>query len=1313
MVGRTVERVLLERHLLGDGSPVLLLAGEPGIGKTRLLEETMQRAHGLGWRVLWGGCRRQGREEPYAPVLDVLMHALQRMAPAEQVVALRGCAWLGRLLPDLAGDGNLAEAMALPPQGTLSAADERRLIVESVGRFLANVSAQRGTLLLLDDLQWIGTEALSLLVSLVRGGASTVGASPLRIVGAYRDTELPAGHTLASAWAELAQAGLVTHHMLAPLAPAETRTLLEALLPVEVKPTDAAWIERLAERTGGVPYFVVNFAQKRADERRLAAFTTDKLEEVEAVPWTVRQSVEQRITMLTDASRGVLNAVAVGRVVSVTQLARITGQPEDVVVDALDAATRLRLLEDDQEGGYRFSYDVIREVVEADLTSARRVLLHRQLAAMEQVREEPPGGEVDSSSKVEISTLNELLPADPRTPRTNLPTPLAGFVGREVELALIAERLADPACRLLTLSGLGGCGKTRLALHAAAAQAEPAPLGDQHPFADGVYLVDLAAISAPQTRSVEGAAVAMQRIAVAIGGVVALVFQGVDPVADLAGWLRTRAVLLVLDNMEHLLEGAALLSLLLERSLLAKILVTTRERLRLPGEWVVEVEGLALPEEPADLEQAPASSFYLQLMRQAGAPAPPDVAERAAIVRLCGLTHGLPLALALAARWTPSLTTAAIVRELETGLDLLATDEQHVPERQRSMLAVLQWTWDRLSNEGCTAMRRLAVFQPGFTREAAREVAGVELASLLKLCEGALLSRDPTTGRYRMHELVRQYAAEQLVAHPAEETDMRGRQAAFYAVLVQQVTPALRESVTAQEAIGADIANIRVAWDWAAERADVGLLERMLVGVPRWTELQGLPGRAAEALERVAGRLRATLAQAATPDPSAQRLLGFVLTQQAFDLSMLSAYDRAVHLLEEARELARVTASLHLEARVAYGLGHQLSRQHDLRGAQHWLQQALLLARSAQEPSLEADTLAALGQATMETGEYARARDYFERALPICRAQHDRYREQGIMYCLGMMAHARGDFDSAKWLLEDALQLVHVLGCRNLSEHYLLHALGDVYDEGWGRHLEAEDCFVQSLRLPREIGDRTREGFALAALGRNALYQGDLERATALLDQALSLSRQIGGLASTAMALRGQSLLAHYQGDDRRARQCAEEALAIAGAAAMRPEERQALRLLGHALLGLGDRQAALAAYQRVVDLDNALGITHHRRETATDLAQIALVQGSIAQAMAHVDGILVDLENGAAAGLEEPVLAYLICYRILRAAGDARADGVLAAGSAFLGERAAQFADEVRRARFLGNVPAHRELLVEWQARMAGERVGGEGALA
>jgi DNA-binding SARP family transcriptional activator/predicted ATPase len=924
--------------------------------------------------------------------------------------------------------------------------------------------------------------------------------------------------------------------------------------------------------------------------------------------------------------------------------------------------------------------------------------------------------ELGCAPQPETIALVEELRAGPAAPPSNLPVPSPGFIGREAELALLAEWLADPACRLFTVWGLGGCGKSSLALQAAARQARSAMLPREQRFADGVYLVDLAGVIAPLDQA-HVAATAARRIAVAIGRALGLELRGADPLVPLADWLGTRAVLLLLDNMEHLRAGAAVLSLLLERCPRLTLLVTSREALGVPEEWVLALHGLALPAASGEVEQAEAGRLFVQQLRQSGRWAAPAAADLDEIVRICQVTRGLPLALILAARWAPVLSLAAIARELATGLELLApAGGLLLPERQRSLRVVLQATWARLSVAERRALRRLAVFQPGFTREAAQAVAGVEPATLSMLSEGALVERDPASGRYRVHELVRHYAAEQLARHRAEERDKRAVHAAYYAALVQQVTPGLHQTRTAQEAIAADLANIQLAWDWAVERAEAGLLEQILAGVARWYEMQGLPGQAVEALERAATRLRAALAQAATPDSAVQRLLGFVLVQQAYDLNWLASYERARLLLEEALDLARLTASLELEGRVAFGLGWPLGRQGDLRGTTSWMKRALALARAVRQPDLEADSLMRLGIVAMHAGEYAPAHGHFERALALYRAQDDRYHEMTVAYLLGRMGRERGDFGEAQRILEDALRLIHAMGWQHLADYCVLHELGLLHDEGWGRHMVAEDYLTRDLRRTQETGDRTREGFALAALGRNALYQGDLDRAAALCDRAFSLSREGSSRHSAAMALRGQSLLAHYLGDDRHARRCAEHALEIAQTTGMRREERLALRLLGHALLGLDELPAALVAYQQAADLDETLGFTHLRVETATDLARVALARGDTAQAVERVAAILPDLERGSLAGLEEPALAYLTCYRVLRAAGDGRADEVLAAGHAFLEERAVQFVDEEQRSRFLSNLPAHRKLLApghggdEWRAG-AGEPPAGSGA--
>jgi len=364
LVGRGDEVALVERHLSGGGPPALLLAGEPGIGKTRMLHEAAVRAGGSGWRVLWGGCRRRGEQEPYGPLLDALDRHLRGRSPTQGRADLRGCAWLVRLLPELA-DG----LVDLPPSEMAAAPQEKRLVYRAVRQFLSNAAGPRGTLLLLDDLQWATPDTLDLLATLLGADA----AAPLRVIGVYRDTEVALGHPLSSALADLAHAHLATHHVLAPLSREEVGQLLDSLL--DSREGDRALLrERMMQRSGGVPYFVVSCVQGlRQDHTGCDADT--------AVPWDVAQSIRQRVAVLPQAAREILDTAAVmGRVVPRAILLRAVPHAEDIVVSALAQIRRARLLVDASEETYQFAHDVVREVVEADLDAGCRMALHRQVA---------------------------------------------------------------------------------------------------------------------------------------------------------------------------------------------------------------------------------------------------------------------------------------------------------------------------------------------------------------------------------------------------------------------------------------------------------------------------------------------------------------------------------------------------------------------------------------------------------------------------------------------------------------------------------------------------------------------------------------------------------------------------------------------------------------------------------------------------------------------------------------------------------------------------------------------------------------------
>jgi transcriptional regulator with XRE-family HTH domain/tetratricopeptide (TPR) repeat protein len=366
-VGRARELALFDRHLAGQGPPLLIVTGEPGIGKSRLLQAAAARAVGYGLRVLAGGCGRQGGETPYTPLLEALQGYLLALPPTALRPALEDCAWLVRLLPELAG--GLIEPL---PAWTLPAEQERRLMTDAVKRVLTNIAGPGGILLLLDDLQWAEVDALDLLVTLAR----STPAVPLRIVAAYRDNETREGDPLFRTLGDLVQAGLVIQCKLGPLAPAEAAWLLEQL--VTNAPERRSAIAGAVERVGGVPFFLVSWA-RMLQEDYLGSGAGDA--EQSGVPWTIVQGVRHRLAGLSQDAREVVGIAAVaGRIVPRAVLAQAAERATHDLVEILEELCRSQLIEETGMNGYRFTHDLIREVTEASLSTARRALVHRRVA---------------------------------------------------------------------------------------------------------------------------------------------------------------------------------------------------------------------------------------------------------------------------------------------------------------------------------------------------------------------------------------------------------------------------------------------------------------------------------------------------------------------------------------------------------------------------------------------------------------------------------------------------------------------------------------------------------------------------------------------------------------------------------------------------------------------------------------------------------------------------------------------------------------------------------------------------------------------
>ncbi len=382
LVGRRAELAALEQHLAAEEPILLLLAGEPGIGKSRLLQEVSSRAPALGWSVLHGSCHRRSGQELYAPLLGALERSLQRQTPIQQRQSLQGCAWLARLLPELAEQGlTLSQGWPLSPE------QERRLMFAAVARYLANVAGPAGTLLVLDDLQWAGEDALDLLTFLVR----TPTRPPLKIVGAYRDIEVRTQAPLSLLLTDLAREGLAQRLLLTPLATEEAAALLEAAL-ADLPEQSPHLRQQVMQRAGGVPFFLISCAQALHADPLKGQASTEPIKTPE-VPWSVAELIRQRVAALPAATQELLGMAAIaGRVVPrwlLLAVAVAAGRSESEVLQALEVACQGRLLAEEGEHAYTFPHDLIRETISTDLSAARRAMHHRQIAHALEARGEP------------------------------------------------------------------------------------------------------------------------------------------------------------------------------------------------------------------------------------------------------------------------------------------------------------------------------------------------------------------------------------------------------------------------------------------------------------------------------------------------------------------------------------------------------------------------------------------------------------------------------------------------------------------------------------------------------------------------------------------------------------------------------------------------------------------------------------------------------------------------------------------------------------------------------------------------------------
>jgi predicted ATPase len=669
------------------------------------------------------------------------------------------------------------------------------------------------------------------------------------------------------------------------------------------------------------------------------------------------------------------------------------------------------------------------------------------------------------------------LPADFPPLRTacaapaSLPVQIAPFVGRQVELARIKALLEDPDCRLISLVGMGGSGKTRLGIQAA---------GESQAFTDGVFFVGLA-----QALSLDDLTA---RLADALKlAIYAPRQQRVSPQearAQLLNYLAGKQFLLILDNFEQLTSQADFLLELLGAAPGIKLIVTSRERLNLPGESVLPVAGLAFPGRNEG-ERIPLFASVQLFVDRAGRSGylTVDGADWTAIARICQLVEGIPLAVEMAAAWVKMLSCQEIAAEIERDLDFLTANWRGMPERHHTFRSVFEHSWRLLPEKERDIFCRLSVFAGGFTREAALEVAGAPLHLLASLCDKSFLRRTASgaSGRFEIQPILKQYAAEKLAQQPILLAAVQERYAFYYSDWLERMFEKLKgsEQFSALAALRSQVQDLLNACRWLIHVRDLRRLPRAAIGMILYYEMSDQYVELQDVI-RLLGEVLRLLVEpppgAGTPPAGAAQadLLALVLgALRHFVSKTVSQPEQSYHFQQESLQSAR-------------GLPDSQTKAF-----------ALLLNLIGPGP-LSPDQMLELGQECIAIFE--RLRDAWGAALaqlvsgdiaiflkedPVM--AHACYQpsletfsrlgnDWGRAMCLTGLAQAErqvGHPETAYDLVRQSLVIYQRI---NNPERMLLdrHILGEVAEE-LGEYLEARDCYETNLAYLEYVGDEPRQ----------------------------------------------------------------------------------------------------------------------------------------------------------------------------------------------------------------------------------------------
>jgi predicted ATPase/DNA-binding SARP family transcriptional activator len=906
---------------------------------------------------------------------------------------------------------------------------------------------------------------------------------------------------------------------------------------------------------------------------------------------------------------------------------------------------------------------------------------------------------------------------DEQLPLHNLPAVLTPLIGKEAEIERLAQLLLDPGYRLLTVVGEGGAGKTRLAL--AAAETVLAS------FPQGVWFVPLSGVSAgdvvepgvdspPDLAGSKGESAKRTALtATAIADTLKLPMLGSEPPEQqVQSYLRRWKALLILDSFERLQDGVDGFVLeLLGKAPELTLLVTSRQTLNLRAETVIRQEGLPFPAEfKSDLAEPWLAN--LDLASVARFDSVRLFAERAGrirngftldernlpgIVEICNCLEGLPLGIELAAALAGHMEPAEILRGIQHNLDILKTNMADVPGRQRSLKAVFEGSWVLLPENEKLVLARLSVLLGEFDPSAALAIAEATNQVLSSLARKSFL-QSAAAGRYRWHEIPREFASDKLNLSPRQEREwVQDRHSEFYLNRVAR-GESIASDEAPQELAGAlwqEIRNIRQAWGWAVNRGIWSQIEASYKGLFQVylfaSRFQEGESAFREAVERLSLKLGAS--EEIPPDERTclERLQFGLFINQARFLNRLGRYSQAIAISRQALEWVEKDNGAGVSAQGYLVWGMALYSQGAYQDALEKLETARRLAHESPSLEFEAESELFTGLCYKEQSRYGRAKEFIDSANDKFRLTKNQLGLVEALHGLGLVAHGSGKYPQAGEYFQDALEIARRLDIPH-EQCLLLNSLGTIA-ELQGSYTTAEQCYRQSLRIAEFINARRTLSMVVMNFGVLLSRVGQYQQALDYYERSLRLKYELGQKRGIAWNLANLGLLYHRMGEHETALELHQRMLVLAQDLGSRSAEGIAWARLGQDLAGIGRLEEAEDSFEKALACQRELGLLHWAAETLAGLVSVALARGEVESRRESVEEILSILETHGTVGMREPFVVYLICLQALESLADKRAEDVLQDACHSLQTIAEKITDGEMRRSFMSDVLAHAEL--------------------